>query len=410
MNVLLVTASCPFPVRRGRDRLIENLIAGLTPRNHVTLVTMTLGAEEERAVAALANPRLTVRTMRAPHKRSLFHRALQKGINGSRLLGALMPMQVSYARPAAFVAHAKEVAADMRPDVVFAIYWHLFDLPLHIKSFPVALITCDVDFLVHAERIRRGGMRFGAPIARIEAELSARIEKRAYATYDTVIALTGEDARAIARASGKKDEDIMTLPLALDLDFFKPPETDRERNTVLLSGALDADFNRDALRFFTEEVFPLLRAARPEVRCEVVGHGLSASLERQLPAGMAYLGGVDDVRPTLGRCACMVLPLRFGGGVRIRMLEAAAMGTPVVSTPLGVAGMGLVRNEAYLEASSARDMADAVLRLLADAELRRRVGGAARRWAVANIWMEDYPARLDELLARVATRRSKSLR
>jgi glycosyltransferase involved in cell wall biosynthesis len=101
----------------------------------------------------------------------------------------------------------------------------------------------------------------------------------------------------------------------------------------------------------------------------------------------------------------MVLPLRFGGGVRIRMMEAAAMGTPVVSTPVGVAGMRLESGTHYAEARTADEIGEAVLQLLADEHGARRLGANARRWAEENISMESYPARLEALFKTIMTTR-----
>ena len=410
MKLLVVMSYSPFPIRRGRDRLIKNLIDGLTVRHEVTLATMTLDASEEAALAGIESSRFSVRFMRAPNKRSALHRAWFKGVNLAKTVTALLPPQVSYARPAAFIEHVKRAAEEVQPDLVLANYWHLYDLPLVLGACRSALITHDVDFLVSAERTKRISNPFERAMAQANAFLGERIERRAYALYDTILTLTGKDAEAIADATGGGGKRIMPLPLALDLQYYKPPELERERDLILFFGALDADFNRDALRFFVHEVFPEVRKARPGCRCDCIGHGLDVSLRNELPEGCTYLGGVDDVRPHLARCACMALPLRFGGGVRIRMMEAAAMGTPVVSTPVGVAGMGFERGGDYLEAVDARGIARSILDLLGDEQLARRIGASARRWALGNISMDDYPDRLDACFARFDRTSSKSLR
>ncbi len=166
-------------------------------------------------------------------------------------------------------------------------------------------------------------------------------------------------------------------------------------------GTFYSDFNRDALRFFASEVFPVVRSRNPEARLEVVGHGVDENLRAAAGPGVSFAGGVEDIRPYLGACSAMVLPLRFCGGVRIRMMEAAATGTPVVSTPVGVAGMGLEAGNEYLEAQTGAEIALAVLHLLRDDGEARRIGAGARRWAEKNISMESYPARLDALFEKI---------
>jgi glycosyltransferase involved in cell wall biosynthesis len=125
------------------------------------------------------------------------------------------------------------------------------------------------------------------------------------------------------------------------------------------------------------------------------------SLRAAAGPDVSFVGGVEDIRPYLGACSVMVLPLRFCGGVRIRMMEAAAMGTPVVSTPVGVAGMGLKAGNDYLEAQTGAEIALAILHLLRDGGEARRIGAGARRWAEENISMESYPARLDALFEKI---------
>ncbi len=211
--------------------------------------------------------------------------------------------------------------------------------------------------------------------------------------------MTTSDAEVLKGISAYEGKKILPLPLALDLSVFSPGAFDRETNRILFLGSFHSDFNRDALRYFTSDVFPLVRREIPGVVLEVVGHGVDDSLREEAGEGVEFTGGVEDIVPYLGRCSLMVLPLRFSGGVRIRMMEAAAMSTAVVSTPAGVAGMGLSAGSDYLEAADAESMADSVVALLLDGEEAIRLGGNARLWAERNISMENYPDRLDAMLA-----------
>jgi glycosyltransferase involved in cell wall biosynthesis len=408
VRILLVTSYSPFPVRRGRDRLIKSLIDGLAVRHEVTLATMALDETEERALAE-GGAAFSIRSIKAPNRRSVIHRGWFKLVNIAGALVTLVPPEVSYARPLAFVRHVRRLCEELEPELVLVNYWHLYDLPRVLRSRRVVLITHDVDYLVSAERTRRISGFFKRTVARIDAVFEERIERRAYSLYDSILTLTKRDAGAVVEAIGDARKTVLPLPLAIDLRRYRPSGLERDRETILFFGAFDADFNRDALRFLARDIFPEVRRLRPGCRCELVGHGLEAHLRRELPPGFVYRGGVEDVRPHLAACTCAVLPLRFGGGVRIRMMEAAAMGTPVVSTPAGVAGMGLQAGRDYLEASDAPGFARAILDLIEDERLAAAIGESARRWACETISMDDYPDRLDACLSLLEKRLSKKL-
>jgi glycosyltransferase involved in cell wall biosynthesis len=312
-------------------------------------------------------------------------------------------VQVNYAAPRQLLRLISDAAREEKADLILASYWSLYRLPDRIENVELVLITHDLDFVVNAGRIAaaRGLARFAA---RLRARMNERIERKAYARYGTILTVTPSDADVLRSRPVAANKAVDPLPLAMDLSAFNPAAFERERGRILLLGMFHADFNRDALQFFLGEVFPLVLAKSPEARLEVVGHGVDDRLRASAGRNVDFIGGVDDIRPHLGRCSVMVLPLRFGGGVRIRMMEAAAMATPVVSTSIGVAGMGLSPGNEYVEARSAPEMAEAVLRLLANGDAARRLGAAARLWAEKNISMESYPARLEDLLKRLVPR------
>ena len=404
MRIIVALPYAPWPVTSGTGRLVMNLLDGLVANHDVMLIGMTLSREDLGRLAEIERPRLSTRAILAPHRRSVFRRVWCKARNVAMSLLAGVPAQVGYAAPTELLDLIARAVDEWRPDLVLASYWHLYRLPELVRGKRLALITHDLDFAVNPERLRtrRGLGRF---IAARRALALERIEQKAYERYDTILTVTPADAVALARHPAGAGKVIRPLPLALDLAAFNPSAFDREPNTILLIGTFHADFNRDALHFFLDRILPRIVSERSEARVEVVGYGVDPRFRAYAGSNVTFVGGVEDIRPYIGRCAVMVLPLRFGGGVRIRMMEAAAMGTPVVSTPVGVAGMRLESGTHYAEARTADEIGEAVLQLLADEHGARRLGANARRWAEENISMESYPARLEALFKTIMTTR-----
>jgi glycosyltransferase involved in cell wall biosynthesis len=245
--------------------------------------------------------------------------------------------------------------------------------------------------------VKRAGGRIGKILTSTEAGKRERVERLSYESASIVLTVTDRD-RDVLRGIYGSDTTIETMPLAMDLGSYRPGTSEREKDLIVFIGAYDADFNRDALLYFLSEVFPCCRKRNSRIRLEVVGQGVDDEIRSHAGPGVEFLGRVDDIRPYMARSGVMVLPLRFGGGVRIRMMEAAAMGVPVVSTPVGVAGMGLVDDRDYLEASTPEEMVERIIELLGDSNRASEIGRNARLWAEENISMADYPERLDRLL------------
>lgn len=400
MKIVVAIPYAPWPITKGTDRLILNLLDGLAVNHEVVLVTMALGAAELERLREIEKPRVAVRAILAPHRRGAAHKIYHKARNIASAVVEGIPPHVSYAAPGEYLRLVADTARDWGADLVLPSYWHLYRLPELLPDVPLVLITHDLDFLVNAGRIKaaRGLARWWAAL---RAKTLERIERRAYESYERILTVTPSDAETLAGQPFMAGKPVDPLPLALDLSAFNPATFAREKSLVLLMGTFYSDFNRDALRFLTGEIFPIIKMQNPMARFEVVGQGVDERMRAAAGPDVVFTGVVDDIRPYVGRCSVMVLPLRFGGGVRIRMMEAAAMGTPVVSTPIGVAGMGLAAGTEYLEAESAEDFAEAVLRILEDTDAARRLGMNARAWAERSISMESYPARLEALLRKI---------
>ena len=173
------------------------------------------------------------------------------------------------------------------------------------------------------------------------------------------------------------------VPNGVDVEEFVPDQSRAPADdTILFFGAINYHPNTDGLLFFLREVWPILKATRPGVRFRVVGPNPPPSIARWPDPAVEVTGYVDDVRVAIGAASVVVVPLRIGGGTRLKVVEAMALGKALVSTTLGAEGIDVTHERDVLIADAPADFARQVLRVLEDRGLARRLGTEARQLAV----------------------------
>jgi glycosyltransferase involved in cell wall biosynthesis len=213
-----------------------------------------------------------------------------------------------------------------------------------------------------------------------------RYERHAMRLCDAVLAVADEDRGTLLGLA--PDATIGVVPNGVDTAYFSRAAMALNRvgplafsaPTLVFSGTLDFRPNVDAVTWFVREVLPRVRARRPDVRLLVVGKRPAPALRQLADQGALMLAGeVTDARPYLAGAAVYVVPMRIGGGVRLKLLEALALELPVVSSGMGAEGVADLRvGEHCLVADDAVDFAEQVLRLLHDPALGVRLGAAGR--------------------------------
>lgn len=271
------------------------------------------------------------------------------------------------------------VAGDAIPTVSRVLNEQQFDLVvfdfLHASPlFPQGLTARTVCFThnVETEIFERHAQQASSRAMRLlwaqQARKMRRFEKASLHRYDRVIAVSERDAAIFAKEFGC--ERVSPIPTGVDLDYFSfsdtSPTDDEQGGKVVFTGSMDWDANINGVQFFLREVWPLIVKQRPRARFEVIGRNPAASLLKlaKETTGVHFTGRVDDVRPHVRSGQVFVIPLRVGGGTRIKTFEAMAMGRPVVSTTLGVEGLDVVDEEHLLIRDDPADFANAVLSLL----------------------------------------------
>jgi len=171
-----------------------------------------------------------------------------------------------------------------------------------------------------------------------------------------------------------------SVPTGVDVDFFaRPSDQEFPRHDLVFLGAMDWMPNIDGVRYFLEEILPLIRARRPSASVAIVGRNPSSELRRlaeSLP-DVTVTGTVDDVRPYLWGGTVSIVPLRIGGGTRLKIYEAMASGIPVVSTAIGAEGLEINPPQDIRIEDEPQEFADQCLALLDDQKARNSVADAA---------------------------------
>ncbi|MDH4037641.1 MAG: glycosyltransferase family 4 protein [Candidatus Krumholzibacteria bacterium] len=374
-RVLLVKPVLPFPPEQGTRVLSFAIVEALSEAFDVTVLARILDAGEEAQARALERWCSRVVTVLPDNRRSMGARIAYKLVYGTRALVTGRSLKSLYDCPGAFLRRARELARESF-DLVIVEYWQLYPL---LDVFPAArtvLLTHDIDLQVSRDRatLERGALRRALAAWRNRAE--GREEVRAYRRAGRVWALTARDADSVRALSGGTPVDV--LPFGLPNDAFTESATPREPGEILFMGAMGAVFNRDAIVHFERDIHPLL-AGLPGIRFTIVGGALppEASALGNAP-GVTVTGHAPDPRVYLRRATCMIVPLRYAGGLRIRIIEAMAAGLPVVASPAAVAGMDLVAGSEVLVARTPQEYRDHVERLLGDPAFAASLSGRAR--------------------------------
>jgi glycosyltransferase involved in cell wall biosynthesis len=241
------------------------------------------------------------------------------------------------------------------------------------------------------------------PVLSWQARKVLAAETQALSAFDACIAVSGTDGEALQALAPPLR--VAVVPNGVDLEGFRETPVDPSSHILAFCGAMDWAPNADAAAFFAREVLPRIRQSQPQVQFQIIGRNPPASLVRRLTSeAVQFSGTVADVRPYLAAARLVVVPLRSGSGTRLKILEAWAMGRPVLSTTLGAEGLPADDGTNIAIADDAESMAARAVSLLADLSESRRLGAAGRRLVAGHFGWDAVARRLLEVYDDTAGR------
>lgn len=373
MKVLLLTQVLPYPPDSGPKVKTWNVLKYLAQYHEVTLVSFVRGDQsaEVRHLRQYCNAVYT-----APMVRSALHDGLAMGRS---LLNGQPWMMVRDDR-VAMRRLVDRLASETHFDIAHADQLNMAQYAIRVPNARKILDAHNALWLLYKrlwETMEIGPQKW---LLSRDWRLLKKYESRICREFDAVLAVSHEDGIALQEAAGQP-LDITVIPIAVDTDEVTPVARQPGANHILHIGTMYWPPNIDGVLWFIHQVYPHVRAKRPNTIFDVVGarpHQEILGLARD-GAGINVTGYVEDPTPYLEQAAVMVVPLRAGGGMRVKILNALAQGLPIVSTSLGCEGIAVTPGQDILVADNPEDFAEAVARVLNDPELAARLRSNGRR-------------------------------
>lgn len=278
------------------------------------------------------------------------------------------------------------VAAELakKPDVVVFDFPHSAVLAPQKLQVPSVMFTHNVEAEIFERHLKLANNPLLKTLWRDQLSKMVQFERDSLNKFDKIVAVSNRDKKMFE--TDYQVQNISVIRTGVDLDFFQYTAPQDEARVIFI-GSMDWLANIDAMEYFMQEVWPLITAQVPQASMTVIGRNPPSHLVQMAKSkGLkwTFTGLVDDVREHARKASVSVIPMRVGGGTRIKAFESMAIGSPVVSTTIGVEGLPLNNEAHFLRADSASEFANAVTLLLQDKDRREKLSRQARRYVEDN--------------------------
>jgi len=378
MNVLIVDEEIPWPLNTGKRLRTYNLMQRLQKEHTVSYLCYG-----ETGAALPDCPNVTLITLPSPvleQKGFRFYGSLLTNLYSSK------PYIVDRHYSRAMAEKARSLVASGRFDLVHCEWTPYTE---NIRSLfgrlPLVLSAHNVEAQIWERYYHAETNLLKKIYIFIQWRKLIRYEAKASQEYSVVSTVSDPDRDAFVKNYDCKR--VTVVPNGVDERYFTPVKTEIKPGSMVFTGSMDWRPNQDGVRYFIEEIFPLIKRQIPAATFTVVGRKPPQWLMdlAQLVEGVTVTGTVDDVRPYIAGSALYVVPLRVGGGSRLKILEAFAMAKVVLSTSVGAEGLDVVEGKQILLRDTPQDLAQTACAVLTGLDRYTELGLAGRR-----LIMESY--------------------
>jgi polysaccharide biosynthesis protein PslH len=411
MKILFLTQIIPYPPNAGPRVKTWHVLRYLASRGHAITLVSYVRPEEVAYIPEVARVCQTVHTV--PISRSRPADAgywLKSHLSGRPFLierDDLPPMRQLVRR----------LLAEEPFDVVHADQLTMTQFALEAEQMPDGQRPFTIFDAHNAtwtiwQRMRQTAPAFRQPVYYLEERRLKAYEGMLVRTFDQTMVVIEPDREALLAGLTKGQaaaarQRISTIPIAVDTAALQPVPRQPDSYNILTLGSLHYPPNADGIRWFLQEVFPLIQPQVPPVTLTVIGKDPPADfvqLAAHSGGAVRVTGYVEDLTPYMAAAAVLVVPVRAGSGMRVRLLEAFARAMPSVTTTIGMEGIAARHDEELLVGDTPEAFAAAVVRLLHDPGLQERLGRNGRALAESRYDWQVALQKMDAVYSRVHKR------
>jgi sugar transferase (PEP-CTERM/EpsH1 system associated) len=374
LKILWVKAGGLYPPNIGGRIRSYHILKALARRHSITLFTFYAATKDDQhSVLEREFTQVVPMPLAIPAGRTF-----REALSYARYLLSPLPYTVSKFCKPQVAQRLLDTVSEDTPDVIVcdfviaaqSIPW---DMPI-----PKILFTHNVEAAIWKHHYKVAGNPFWKLLSWREYRAMERFERDCLKRADQVLTVSDHDRDVFSKVIDPSR--ITVIPTGVDVEYFRPSPDRDQPATLVFSGAMDWMPNEDAMVYFIKRILPRIRRQIPNASLCVVGRNPSRALLELASShqGIEITGIVEDIRPFVHRAAVYVVPLRIGGGTRLKIFEAMAMGKAVVSTTIGAEGLPVHPGQDILIADDPEKFAETAIRLLGDPVRREELGRTAR--------------------------------
>lgn len=376
LNILFFSPTVPYPAIDGGRIRVSNLVSRLCKTNKVTFLTFIALPSDEEGSDYLRQMGIDVIGVRLKHQ--------SQGVAILKLLSGIIQRKP--------LTIAKYYSTDMLKTLknlleskdFHVIHFEMLHTGQYISKLDINKSNCSTflgqqnidshiwNRLANTEKNPLKKMLFYS-----QYKAFKRYESRICDDFNACLCVSEQDKAILSSLCPRSN--IAIIPNGVDLEYFAPVDVEEDEKSLVFTGSMDWHPNEDAVLYFCQNIFPIIKAEIPEIKFYIVGSNPTQRvLKLKNITGVFVTGSVEDVRPYIADSAVYVVPLRIGGGTRLKILQALAMQKAVVSTSIGCEGQELIPGEHLMVSDNSQEFARIVIQLLKDRNLRQNLGKNGR--------------------------------
>lgn len=383
MNILLIAPSFPYPLTHGGKIRVFNIIKYLSKIHHISFACLS-----DQKVTGYGSLAGYCEEINVVEQKSRAMRDVMLFLLRGEPYNALRYTSHSFQETLSGLLKKKKF------DIVQVEFPMLWQYAAILNDLPVVLDMHNIEFRLIGQMKESAGNILKRVLYGMEEQRLRRIEEDAWRECDLCVAVSDKE-RDVIRSYLGKDDKLITVPNGVDLERFEYHRESKGEKRILFIGSMDYIPTIDSTDYLLQEILPIIISKINDVKLDIVGRELWRISDKAAMKGVTLHEDAPDILPFLREAEILIDPLRIGAGTRLKILEAMASGTPVVTTSKGCEGIMVKNGEHLLIADTPVDFADSVVKLLTDRKLAENLAASSRHLIEEHYSWEKIVHRLE---------------